>query len=56
MSVSESASVVKQSGNRVTIEVEIQLGGSLFDMEKAILDACNSVGCAATTEALSRFD
>jgi hypothetical protein len=43
-------------GNRVKIEVTIDLSGSMLDVEESILRAVNSVGDAATAEALKRFD
>ena len=43
-------------GNRVKIEVTIDLSGSMLDVEESILRAVNSVGDAATAEALRRFD
>ena len=39
-------------GNRVKIEVTIDLSGSMLDAEESILRAVNSVGDAATAEAL----
>lgn len=45
-----------QSANRITLQVEIDLTGSLLSMEESILDGCNQLGCLATKEALSRFD
>jgi hypothetical protein len=40
----------------VTVEVTVDLHGTLFEMEGAILEASNAVGCCATEEALRRFD
>ena len=48
--------VVTRSGDTVTVEVTVRLGGSLLDMERAIQEATNAVGCCATEEALTRFD
>jgi hypothetical protein len=50
------AKVVKRSGEEVTVEVTVWLRGSLLEMEAAILEASNAVGCCATEEALQRFD
>lgn len=47
---------VKQRGSKVTIEVEIDLAGSLFEMEGHIEEAVNAVGCAAMERALQSFD
>jgi hypothetical protein len=50
------AAVVRRSGEEVTVEVTVRLGGSLLDMEGAIQEASNAVGRCATEEALKRFD
>jgi len=50
------AEVVKRSGDEVTVEVTVQLNGSLLEMEGAIQEATNAVGRCATKEALQRFD
>jgi hypothetical protein len=50
------AKVIKRSGEEVTVEVTVQLRGSLLEMEAAILEASNAVGRCATEEALQRFD
>ena len=34
----------------------LALEGDMFEMENSILDAVNDMGCAATGEALKRFD
>jgi len=48
--------VVRRSGDEVTVEVTVRLSGSLRDMEGAIQEATNAVGRCATAEALTRFD
>lgn len=50
------AEIIARHGNEVTLQVTLKLSGSLLEMENVILDACNEVGCVATTEALQRFD
>ena len=50
------AIVSGREGNRIKIEVTIELSGSMLDMEASILRAVNAVGDAATVEALTRFD
>ena len=50
------ATVVRRSGEEVTVEVTVQLKGSLLEMEAAIQEATNAVGCSVTEEALRRFD
>jgi len=51
-----SAQVVSVNGGRVTLQVEVELGGSMLEMESSIQDAVNELGTLATAEALSRFD
>ena len=50
------ATVVKRSGEEVTVEVTVRLSGSLLEMEGAIQEATNAVGRCVTEEALKRFD
>ncbi len=50
------AKVLRRSGDEVTVEVTVQLTGSLLEMESAIQEATNAVGCRITEEALKRFD
>ncbi len=51
-----TAQVVSVNGDRVTLQVEVELGGSMLEMESSIQDAVNTVGTLATGEALARFD
>jgi hypothetical protein len=48
--------VISRSGKEVTEAVTVRLTGSLLEMEEAIQEATNAVGCCATQEALKRFD
>jgi len=50
------AKVVRRRGTEVTVEVTVDLSGTLLEMEGAIEEASNAVGCCATEEALKRFD
>ncbi|AGA92059.1 hypothetical protein Thimo_3389 [Thioflavicoccus mobilis 8321] len=50
------STVVKRSGEEMTVEVTVRLSGSLLEMEGAIQEAANAVGRCATEEALQRFD
>ena len=45
-----------RNGNELTIEVKVNIGGSLLDAEDAIQNACNAVGRLATGKALENFD
>jgi len=50
------ARITERKGNRITIAVEIDLTGSMLEMENRILDAANAMGNVASGEALKRFD
>lgn len=50
------AQITHQAGDQVTIEVTVNLTGSMLEAESRIQDACNEVGSLATTTALERFD
>jgi hypothetical protein len=45
-----------REGDRIKIEVTIDLSGSMLDAEESILRGVNAVGNVATGEALKRFD
>ena len=44
--------VIAKEGNVVTLQVMVDISGSMLQAEGKILDACNEVGCLATGEAL----
>jgi hypothetical protein len=48
--------ILGREGDRIRIEVTIDLSGSMLDAEEAILRGVNAVGDVATAEALKRFD
>ncbi len=50
------ADIIARNGNELTIQITLQLSGSLLEMENTILNSCNEIGCLATTEALQKFD
>jgi hypothetical protein len=50
------ATVVKRSGEEVTVEVTVRRSGTLLEMEDAIQEATNAVGRCVTAEALRQFD
>lgn len=43
-------------GSVITLEVKMDLSGSMLAAEEAILSSLNEAGCVATGEALKRFD
>ena len=56
MSSPSSVQIISRSGHRIKFEVEMELTGSLLDMESTILSVSNQLGCSATAQALHRFD
>ena len=50
------AKIVKEEGNKITVQVEIELEGEMLDMEEHIQQMVNEVGLAATLKALEKFD
>jgi hypothetical protein len=50
------AGVVAREGDRLTLQVTVDISGSMLQAEEKILDACNALGCVATEMALKRFD
>lgn len=48
--------IIARNENELTVQLTIKLIGSLMEMENAILDSCNEIGCLATSEALQKFD
>ena len=51
-----SVEIVSQSGSQLTVQVEVDLSGSMLEAEEKILLACNEVGSVSTQKALERFD
>jgi hypothetical protein len=51
-----SARIVKQDGGKVTIEVDMELNGSMLSQEEAIQLALNEAGKLATRAAAECFD
>src|SRR5437868_13525243 len=43
-------------GGVITLEVKVDISGSMLTAEEAILSSLNEAGCVATGEALKRFD
>lgn len=48
--------IKSQSEKKLTLEIEINLEGSMLEMEEKILEALNHAGSIATLKALERFD
>lgn len=50
------AEVITQTGTELTIQIKLDISGTLLEAEGKILDACNEVGKVATICALKGFD
>lgn len=50
------AKITSQNKSEITIEVTIDLKGSIMEMENSIQDASNQMGALATEKALETFD
>jgi hypothetical protein len=51
-----SARIVKKNGGKLTIEIDLNLKGSMLSQERAIQLAVNEAGKLATQSALEGFD
>ena len=50
------AEIIKTEGSEITIQVKVNLKGSMLEIENSILDAVNETGQVATQAGLKRFD
>jgi hypothetical protein len=51
-----SVEIIKRVGNKITIELTLDLEGSMLEMEETIQKSVNELGLLETAEALKRFD
>lgn len=51
-----TAQLIKQDGHELTIQVTVNISGSMMDAEEHIQQAVNEVGCLATQHTLKQFD
>ena len=50
------STVIRNADGSITVSITLTLEGDMLEMENTILDTVNKIGCAATGEALKRFD
>ena len=50
------AKIVSHKGNKLTLQVEVELTGSMLEMEDKIQAAVNELGTLSTEKALEHFD
>lgn len=53
---SMTVDIISRNGGKVTVKLEIDLSGSMLDVEDSIQKAANSVGALATKEKLEQYD
>ena len=51
-----SVELKSRNGNELTLEIKIDLSGSMLEAEEKIQAACNAVGSLSTEKALECFD
>ena len=51
-----AAQLISNNGDAVTIQITVDLSGTLLEAEGRIQEACNQAGMMASAEALKRFD
>lgn len=51
-----SVELIKRVGNKLTIEITVDLEGSMLEMEELIQKSVNEIGLLETAEALKKFD
>lgn len=50
------AEIISRQGEEITVQFKLKLSGSMLDMEQAIQNGINEVGCVTTKEALTKFE
>ncbi len=48
--------IASRSDDKLTVQVEIDISGSMLEAEEKIQAACNEVGSLSTEKALEHFD
>jgi hypothetical protein len=51
-----AAQLISTNGHEVTIQLTVEVSGTMLEAEARIQEACNAVGRLASAEALKRFD
>ena len=50
------ATIINQTGNKVSIQIELNLSGGMLEMEEQILCVVNELGVLSTAKALELMD
>ena len=48
--------IVKEENDKITLQIQIDLSGTMLEMEDSIQEAVNKLGCLATKKAIEKFD
>jgi hypothetical protein len=51
-----SVKIISNNNNKLTLQVEVELSGSMLEIEDKIQAACNAVGSLGTEKGLEHFD
>ena len=51
-----SVEVISREGNELTLQVKVDISGSMLEAEEKIQDACHALGSFSTARALEHFD
>jgi len=51
-----SVKIVSEEGQKLTVQVTVDISGSMLEAEEKIMEACNALGSLSTEKALTYFD
>lgn len=51
-----SVTIISEDGKNLTLQVTVDISGSMLEAEEKIMTACNALGALSTEKALSQFD
>ena len=51
-----SVKVISEDGQKLTVQMTVDISGSMLEAEEKIMAACNALGSLSTKKALDHFD
>jgi hypothetical protein len=51
-----SVKIISEDGQKLTVQVTVDISGSMLEAEDKIMAACNALGSLSTKKALDHFD
>lgn len=51
-----SVEILSRNGSELTLQVKVDISGSMLEAEEKIQEVCNEVGTLSTEKALEQFD